>query len=225
VDRGFQRSRYQSLRNLTGQLGACLRRDRTLRDEARELADRLVAQQGELLARFQRVVDPAFESKRIRIHGDYHLGALLYTGNSFVIIDLEGDVGASLGERRIKRSPLRDVATMLRSFDYAAGSVLHNLATGKGRPPGLIRVEDRPAATTWAEAWVEHVTNEFTAAYFEEVEPAQILPAQPDASHRLLDLMVLEKALQEIQAELMYRSDWIIIPLKAALRLLARTAT
>src|SRR5262249_11703807 len=160
-------SRYQSLRNLTGQLCARLRR-RPVPEEAQEMGRQLVARQQDLLTRFQGIVDPVFESQRIRIHGDYHLGALLYTGNGFVIIDLEGDAGAPLGERRIKRSPLRDVATMVRSFDYAAGSVLHGLATAKGRPPGVVRPEDRPTVARRAAAWVEHVSAEFVSAYFEE---------------------------------------------------------
>jgi maltose alpha-D-glucosyltransferase/alpha-amylase len=111
---------------------------------------------------------------------------------------------------------------MLRSFDYAAGSVLHGLATVKGRPPGIIRAEDRPAIAGRAEAWVDFVGNEFVAAYLEEVGPAGVLPEQPEACRRLLGLMQLEKALQEIDAELTFRPEWVVIPLQGALRLVER---
>jgi maltose alpha-D-glucosyltransferase/alpha-amylase len=145
---------------------------------------------------------------------------LLYTGNSFVVTDMEGDPARPLGERRLKRTPFRDVACLMQSFDYAAGSVLHGLSTGKGRPPGLVRPEDRAKLAGWSAAWVEYVGAEFAATYLENVEAAGLLPATPEARGRLLHLLVLEKALQEIDGELTFRRDWVIIPLQAAVRLL-----
>jgi maltose alpha-D-glucosyltransferase/alpha-amylase len=224
-DRAYQRSRYQALRGLLGQTASRLRRHAFDQEEARGLAGRLLAREAELLARLQGIVDPTHESLRTRIHGDYHLGELLYTGQGFVLIDLEGEAGAPLGERRIKRTPLRDVASMLRSFDYAAGSVLYGLATDKGRPPGLVRPEDRAALAPWAAAWVAHVGSEFVSAYLDEVATAKVLPQTEEASRRLLGLMLLEKALQEIDFELTFRPEWAVLPLQAALRLLDGGAT
>jgi maltose alpha-D-glucosyltransferase/alpha-amylase len=219
-DRNYQRAYYQSLRNVTGKLCARLRRDRSLSGEARELADQAAAKQPELLARFQGILDPELASQRIRVHGDYNLGQLLYTGNNFVLIDLEGDPSRPLSERRLKRTPLRDVASMLRSFDQAAGSVLLGLGTMKGRPPGLVRVEDRAALAGWAAAWVGHVSREFVASYLQCVEGAGLLPASPEGRARLLELMVLEWALQEVDDELTFRPEAVVIPLRAALGML-----
>jgi maltose alpha-D-glucosyltransferase/alpha-amylase len=225
VERNYQRAYYQSLRNLTGRLCARLRRERSLAGEARELADRLAAKQADLLARFHGILDKSLASQRIRCHGDYHLGQLLYTGNSFVVIDLEGDPSRPLSERRLKRSPLRDVASMARSFDQAAGSMLLGLGTMKGRPPGLVRVEDRAALAGWAAAWVEHVSREFVASYLSHMEGSGQLPAAAEDQRRLLALLVLEAALQEVDDELTFRPEAAVIPLRAALRLIEGTAT
>jgi maltose alpha-D-glucosyltransferase/alpha-amylase len=224
LDRGFQRSHYQSLRNLTGQLLSRLAHEKNLPQDVRPLAERLVASKRPLLDRFHRIIDPELESRRIRCHGDYHLGQLLYTGNSFVLIDLEGNPSRTLGERRLKRSPLRDVASMVRSFDYASGSVLCGLSTGKGRPPGLVRCEDRAALAGWARAWVEHVSREFADSYLEHMGMTDLIPPTPSARRRLLDLQIMERTLQEIEFELTYRPAWLIIPLQAAVRMIEESS-
>ena len=147
----YRRSMYQSLRNLTGRLCDRLTQHRKdLPESARPLADEIVRQQDAILQRFRAILDPAFVGQRIRCHGDYHLGQLLFTGKDFVVIDFEGETARTIGERRIKRSPLRDVASMVRSLDYAVQSVLLGVTDVRGRPPGMIRPEDRPALEPWA---------------------------------------------------------------------------
>src|SRR5262249_55633541 len=152
---------------------------------------------------------------RIRCHGDYHLGHLLYTGNDVVVIDFEGDTGRSVAERRIKRSALRDVASLIRSFHYAAGAALFGLDTGRGRSPGVIRAEDRAALMPWARAWCYRVTREFVTSYPSRPGAAALLPPDPRLRQRFLELMVLEKALEEVAFELPHRPDWVQIPLRA----------
>src|SRR5205807_8866606 len=78
----------------------------------------------EILARLRAVHETRITARRIRCHGDFHLGQLLYTGKDFMIIEFEGEPARPLGERRIKRSPLRDVAGMIRSFDYITYAAL-----------------------------------------------------------------------------------------------------
>ena len=93
------------------------------------------------------------------------LARLLYTGRDFVIIDFQGDPARTIGERRLKRSALRDVAALIRSFDYAVQSVLFGLASNRGRSPGLIRAEDQPSLAPWATAWYDRVAREFVTEY------------------------------------------------------------
>jgi maltose alpha-D-glucosyltransferase / alpha-amylase len=216
----YQRSLYQSLRNLTGRLCSRLARMKDVIPEtARPLAERIVTDQDLLLHRFRAILDPAFAGQRIRCHGDYHLGQLLFTGKDFIITDFEGDNARPIGERRVKRSPLLDVASMVRSLDYAVQSVLLGVTDARGRPPGVIRPEDRAALEPWAQRWYEHVAREFVAAYIASIEPGDLLPRTTLAIYNLLELFLLEKSLLEIENELSERIDWVEIPLRAAVRL------
>jgi maltose alpha-D-glucosyltransferase / alpha-amylase len=216
----YQRSLYQSFRNLTGRLcnRLSLRRN-DLPTPARPMAEQLIAKQEAILQRFRLILDPSFAGRRIRCHGDYQLGRLLYTGKDYVIMNFEGETSRTIGERRVKRSPLRDVASMIRSFDYAVQSALLGLSDVRGRPPGMIRTEDRPALETWAGCWYELVSRRFLSAYFEAIRSSDLLPRTPTATNGLLELLLLEKSLLEIDAELDDRLDWVEIPMKGALRL------
>ncbi len=138
--------------------------------------------------------------KSIRIHGDYHLGQTLYTQNGWTLLDFEGEPARPLNARRQKRSPLRDVASMLRSFSYATWAV--KLQRGLEAPDGF---EDRARAA-------------FLDAYFSHVEPA-LLPAGQAQISSLLSTFELEKALYELQYELDNRPDWVPIPVAGILRL------
>ncbi|MGE3819714.1 MAG: alpha-glucosidase C-terminal domain-containing protein, partial [Isosphaeraceae bacterium] len=224
--RSYQRSYYQSLRNLTGRLCERLTASKArVPSAARPMADRLTANQDGILERFRAILQPAFASRRIRCHGDYHLNQLLFNGKDFIIIDFEGDTTRSISERRFPRSPLQDVASMVRSFDYAVQSTLLGVTDARGRSPGVIRHEDRPALGTWANYWYEHVSREFLDAYFEAVRPAGLLPRNLVDCHSLLELFLLEKSLLEIDAELTERPDWVEIPLRGASRLLDHDPT
>jgi maltose alpha-D-glucosyltransferase/alpha-amylase len=217
----YQRSLYQSLRNLTARVCSRLAREKARLSEAvRSSARAVLLAQGRMLDRFHAVLDADLTSQRIRCHGDLHLGQLLYTGTTFVVMDFAGDPGRTISERRLKRSPLRDVATLVQSFDYAAESVLGGLSSGKGRPPGLVRSEDRATLAPWAGAWRDRACEEFVAGYLEAMRDSGLLPATDAASRKLLDLFVLEAALIQLAGELNNRPDWVVIPLRAVLRLL-----
>ena len=217
----YQRSIYQTMRTLTGRLTHQLSiRRHNLPADTSGLAERLIASHDEILKRFSAVLNPSLGGMRIRGHGDYHLGQLLFTGKEFVIVDFEGESTRTIGERRLKRSPLRDVSSMLRSFDYAVQSVLFGLASSRGRSPGLIRGEDQAALAPWATAWYERVANVFVSEYISAMANTGLLPASDSAIRTFLELFLLEKSLQQIDSELTHRPAWVAIPLRGALRLL-----
>ena len=212
----YQRSLHQSMRNLSRQVFQLLRNrlpdiPEALQDQARQL----LGLQEIILKRFQSVLDRKMTGLRIRCHGDYHLGQVLYTGKDFVIIDFEGEPARPLSERRIKRSALRDVAGMLRSFHYAAYSALFNQETS-----GTVRPEDVPALEPWARLWYLWVAAAFLKAYLARAAQIPFLPQEREELQVMLDAFVLEKAVYELGYELNNRPDWVRIPLQGILDLL-----
>jgi maltose alpha-D-glucosyltransferase/alpha-amylase len=143
---------------------------------------------------------------RIRIHGDYHLGQVLWAEGDFYILDFEGEPARPLEERRRKESPLKDVAGMLRSFSYAAYAAL--FAHTAGRAGELERVEP------WAHAWERWTGAAFLKGYLAIADAAPFLPADPVQRATLLDLFLLDKAVYELNYELNNRPDWTRIPLR-----------
>jgi maltose alpha-D-glucosyltransferase/alpha-amylase len=161
------------------------------------------------------VLGSPIRAMRTRIHGDYHLGQVLYTGSDFVIIDFEGEPARPLSERRTKRSPLQDVAGMLRSFHYAAFSF--HLASPDGATAEEMKTYDvRP----WAERWYACVSERFLNAYFENVVGASFVPPDHDELFPLLRLHLLDKAVYELGYELNNRPAWVAIPLEGISQLL-----
>jgi len=184
--------------------------------------DQIIGQHDAILQRFQAILDPALKGQRIRCHGDYHLAQLLYTGKDFVIIDFEGDNTRTIGERRVKQSPLRDVASMVRSFDFAVQSALFGMTDDRGRSPGTIRPEDQPSLEPWAHAWYDHVARQFVQTYIQTIQHTGLLPRTEAASYNLLELLILDKAFSQIDVALSERPGWVPIPLRGAVRLLGQ---
>ncbi len=212
----YQRSLYQSMRNLTGHAILLLRkRLRYLPEAHRDDARRVLEAEDRILKRFRGILDRKITAKRIRIHGDYHLGQVLYTGRDFVIIDFEGEPAHTLTARRIKRSPLRDVAGMLRSFHYAAKARLIGAATG-----GLIRESDLAVLEPWARYWNRWISVAFLGAYLATASRGSFLPKSREELSALLDTYLMEKAIYELEYELNNRPDWVMLPLRGILNLL-----
>jgi maltose alpha-D-glucosyltransferase / alpha-amylase len=210
----YQRSIYQSMRTVTKLVFRDLtRRLADLPAEAQAVARTALEREPVLLRRHRAVLGSDVIGMRIRCHGDYHLGQLLYIGTDFQVIDFEGDPDRPLSERRIKRSPLRDVATMIRSFHYAAFGPLFGAESGRGTFPGRVREADRDVLLRWARFWASWVSAEFVRAYYDAMDGAALLPARPDVCRDLLELFVLEKAVKELGSELVRRPDWVPIPL------------
>jgi maltose alpha-D-glucosyltransferase/alpha-amylase len=149
-------------------------------------------------------------SLKTRHHGDYHLGQVLVTKNDFVIIDFEGEPARSMQERRAKRSPLRDVAGMLRSFDYAAHATLRAVA-GKA--------DEMEAMAPAAAHWRQQMRAAFLAGYRDAADGTTLVESL-DAASILLALYELEKALYELRYELNSRPEWVDIPVQGLLDLL-----
>jgi len=211
----YQRSIYQSARNLSGQVFIELnQRLASLSAEVQPLAHTVLNQQDALLGRFQLVLNQKITALRIRCHGDYRLGQVLYTGNDFIIIDFEGDPDRSLSERRIKRSPLRDVASMLQSFCNAAYTAL-----GREIESGMIRPQQLPVMETWRQIWTDWVSATFLNAYLETASQASFLPKTRTELQVLLESYLLEKAIAELGHDLRHRPDRIEISLRRVLHL------
>ena len=184
--------------------------------ESRQECERLLARQPEAEARLQHLRNRRFAAKRIRLHGSLDLRQALYTGKDFVLIDLEGQPDRPLGERRIKRSPLRDVAGMMQSLYYASHSVWF------GKIPGIIPAEGNLAALErWSDAWFQWAAGEFLNGYLETPGITDLVPVSPEEIGILLDAYFLERAMREVTSELMERPEWVRVPVRAALSLLA----
>jgi maltose alpha-D-glucosyltransferase / alpha-amylase len=188
------------------------RRRSSLPDEAVPDADRLLGLRKGLTRSIKSVARGNFGVVKTRHHGDYHLGQVLVVGNDFQIIDFEGEPARPLAERRKKHSPLRDVAGMLRSFDYAIRSALMDL--GADRADQLERLEP------WVRLWKERTRQAFLDGYREGVGDAASYPEDEEHARALIELFTLEKALYEIRYELDNRPDWVGIPIKSVLDLL-----
>ncbi len=212
----YQRSIYQSMRNLTARTFQLMRsRLRHLPEKAREMAKKILEHEGEVFDRFHALLDRKISAMRLRVHGDFHLGQVLYTGKDFIIIDFEGEPARSLTERRLKRSPLRDVAGMLRSFHYASNHAIFTKAT---------RPEDLPAMEQWANFWYIWVSAVYLKSYLDLAGQAGFLPVEEGELQNLLDALCLEKAVYELGYELNNRPDWVPIPLQGIMQLLETAA-
>lgn len=212
----FRRACMETVQRLTERNLALLEvKLHELAPELRGKAKDLTARQSEILQRYDAALGSPIRAMRTRIHGDYHLGQVLYTGSDFVIIDFEGEPARPIAERRVKRSPLQDVAGMLRSFHYAAFSFL--LAPPDGPTESELNRYD---LRMWAEGWYACVTNRFLSAYFESVAGACFIPPDQHELAALLRLHLLEKAVYELGYELNNRPAWIAIPLEGIIQAL-----
>jgi maltose alpha-D-glucosyltransferase/alpha-amylase len=197
-----------------------LRRQRPrLPERARGDAERILGAAAEVDHRLRAILQRKLTGLRVRCHGDYHLGQVLSTGRDFVILDFEGEPERSLTERRLKRSPLRDAAGMLRSYHYAAYTALFEQ---HARGLGLPNAED--TLEPWARFWYTWVTATFLRAYLAAASSAKILPASDAEVEMLLGFYMLEKALYELRYELNNRPDWAIVPLRGILQIIEMPA-
>lgn len=198
---------FEHLRDLlNGRIEMLSSKRETLDDEARRMADVLIQKKDTILRFFEKIRKKPIKSLRTRIHGDYHLGQVLYTGTDFIIIDFEGEPESSIADRKIKHSPLKDVAGMIRSFHYAVSAKLfYSQETKNMDLDRLQRAADR---------WYFLIRETFTETYLDELGSDQKLYAGKGEINFLFLLHLLEKAIYEVGYELNGRPDWLKIPLK-----------
>jgi maltose alpha-D-glucosyltransferase/alpha-amylase len=187
-----------------------------LPEAAQSDARRVLDAEPQVEARYRALLDAKLTAHRIRVHGDFHAGQVLWTGRDVVIIDFEGEPARPLSERRRKRSALVDVAGMIRSFHYAAyGALLSATGAGPARPG------DPAALEPWLAFWYVHVAASFLRGYRDGADDGVFVPRTDDEIARLLDAFLLEKAIYEVGYEMNNRPDWVSIPLRGIAELLS----
>ena len=209
----YLRSRVHAMQEAATKALTLLRgRLTALSETDRELAQTVLEQEPAFLDRLGMLCRQPVSALRIRCHGDYHLGQVLYTGSDFVIIDFEGEPAKPLAERRTKLLPIVDLAGMVRSFHYAAHVALRTLPS---RRPLL---STSPGLGPWIEQWYRNARTAFLRGYRTTTGKAKFLPHSHQEFDRLLDVHVLDKAFYELTYELNNRPDWVGLPLTGLLQ-------
>ncbi|MEX1296527.1 MAG: putative maltokinase, partial [Candidatus Limnocylindrales bacterium] len=210
------RALYQSIRSGVRDSLSLLRSRQDLLSEADRVAsERLLGSAADIDAKARRLLDQRIGGQRIRIHGDLHLGQVLDTGGDVMIIDFEGEPARPLGERRLKRPALTDLAGMIRSFHYAAHW------SRMERPAGFEEDEAGERLGIWARFWYQWVTAACIRGYREATAGAPFLPQDDQAWSVLLDALLLSKVAYELRYEIGSRPTWVGIPMGGLEELLA----
>ena len=215
-----QRGVFQSMRNLTRQNFQLLARQlKIFSPEIQSLAQQVLTLEPEILKNMRRIYERPLSAARIREHGDYHLGQILYTGRDFFIIDFEGEPAVPISERRLKRSALQDVAGMIHSFHCAAHAALMTQIQ-RGAP-----VAGQAAQLlSWARFWARWVGAIFYRAYLRAAVGAVFLPAAEADLQIMTEVFLLRKTVYELGYELNNRPAWVEIQLRGILELLEKSS-
>lgn len=202
----YQRSLYSSLQTLVRTTYQSLDKNfKSLPEAFVEDAEHIKSIRKDVLSVMKNIYAHKIDAMKIRTHGDYHLGQVLFTGKDFVILDFEGEPARSFSERRLKRSPLRDVAGMVRSFHYAAYS---GLFKNEKFTHGGEYLEE------WAEQWYHYMSGFYLKSYLNTAKGQTFIPSEESDFDVLMQTFLLEKAIYELNYELNNRPDWAIIPMK-----------
>jgi len=203
----YQRSLFSSLQSLVRGTYQNLNKNiKKLPEELQEEASEILGMKKDVLNCMRMIYARKFNAMKIRTHGDYHLGQVLFTGKDFVILDFEGEPARAYSERRIKRSPIRDVAGMIRSFHYAAYSAYFQIHTP--------RKEQAESLEKWAEQWYHYISGFYIKTYMEVTEGSAFIPDEKEDLNVMLQTFLLEKSIYELNYELNNRPNWVIIPIR-----------
>ncbi len=206
----YQQSLYQSLRARIRQELEAIRR--SLGGVDSELAERIsavAAAESSILRRIDSIRRTPMAGQRIRVNGDFRLDGIQIVDDEFFIVDFSGDHSQPMSERRLRASPLRDVAQMVRSIDYVAASAARDRIEGGGE-----------AASEWAAWWSATVGARYVGAYLEAMEGSAALPDEPDHIDALLEAYAVTRSLRELHWELDNRPDWIEVAMSGVQRLI-----
>jgi maltose alpha-D-glucosyltransferase/alpha-amylase len=211
-----RRSVFQSMRSIAVQsLRALRRQTNALPAETIPLAKRVAELEPAIIEAFRALSGLALSGKRIRLHGDCRLAQVLWTGKDFVFIDFEGETTVPISERRLKHSPMRDVAAMVRSFHYAAALGLdQHVKRGSIPPENMLQFQ------SWLRYWNLWVSVAYLKAYFQTMAGAGILPDDEEAVRIMLRAFLLNRATVELGEQLKHGGASLEIPLTAILFLL-----
>jgi len=218
----YLRSWYQTFRNHSARLLKLLSAaQHELPEPVRELAQHVLGRQASLYKCLRLAMDSSLAAgRRIRCHGDFHLGKLLVSGRTVLLPSFEGDVSRPLSERRIKHSPLRDVASLIRSLDYVGGVIRLDLLDAPGQTPLIVRSRDSATLEPFAAAWYDRLGYECWNAYCETAGVGELLPDSASARNLALSMELLDRTLREAYHDISLRSNRALISLSALLRLL-----
>jgi maltose alpha-D-glucosyltransferase/alpha-amylase len=203
------------LRRASRGLEEAARRHSQLRQDDREVLDRLLLLRDELPGRLHELLPENIEAVKIRHHGDFHLGQMLIARDDVFIIDFEGEPRRSLAERRQKAPAARDVAGLIRSIDYSVTAALGRALNSSSDPQGRI--------ARALDGWRKAAEAAFLAGYRRTMTHPRLWPRSAQQADRLLDFFLLEKAFYELEYELAHRPDWLRVPLAGTWRILSRS--
>jgi maltose alpha-D-glucosyltransferase/alpha-amylase len=187
----YQRSLFQSIRGLVQRnfqtLATCLP---ALTDETKRRATQILEGEKEIIGILHKITGHRLSAMKCRIHGDFHLCQALFTGKDFVFIDFEGEPIHSLSGRRLKRSPLVDVAGMIRSFHHAAMTALAHHST--------TNPEDTHLLEPWLEAWYIYVSGSYLKAYLHTMKDSRLIPEERAELEILLHCFLIQKGVNDL---------------------------
>lgn len=214
----YQRSIFQSMRELIRrnfQLLAKILPD--LSEIVQMRAAGILAAENELISCLQQITVKRFSAMKCRIHGDFHLGQALFTGKDFVFIDFEGEPAHPISDRRLKRSPLRDVASMIHSIHYAAMTTLHHYASSHHGDAAFLE--------PWLEAWYRYVSGSFLKGYLHVMKNSRLLPMEREDLEIMLRCFQIHRVVHELGHELHDHQDLVDLHLRGLEMLLKEWCT
>jgi len=175
-------------------------------EDVKKDLDQILTKKEDLLNAFKRIYAKKLDVLKIRIHGNYHLGQVFFTGKDIVITDFGGDPERSFSDRRLKRSPLRDVAAMMRSLRYAgAEGFMQTSQVPKEEIKGLL---------PFADLWAYYMRGIFLRAYLDTVQGCGFIPEDKQDLQMMIETYMLERIIHDLKYELNHRPDWLRVPVR-----------